>query len=238
MQHAIARVTGDAARWFNIDAGVVRVGARADLLVLRPEQLQHAAPAPVEVADPLLDGAERMVKRGNEAAIASVHVRGREVVRDGVPLPLLGSATNGSVLTPLIVLKDAAAVHERHRNRLDDERLDHPFSDYWDIFVFKHQARGNIALHCLGVVLMHGAVIATLLTFNPWFLLGVPLSQITGLLGHVVYERSHVDIRDLVFSWRASRSLNRLFVSVLRDRYGGEVQRVRTRYAEFVGDAS
>jgi N-acyl-D-aspartate/D-glutamate deacylase len=232
VEQAVARVSGEAARWFNIDAGRVRVGARADLVLLRPAALQQRAQV-TEIDDPLLSGARRLVKRGGEAALASVYIAGREVVRDGEPLPLLGSETIGSVLGPHVVLADRAAVLARHRNRLDDATLDHPFRDYWDIFVFKHQRRGNIALHCLGVLLMHGAVLAALLTLNPWWLLGIPLSQLTGLAGHLLYERSHVDMRDLVFSWRASRCLNRLFLSVLRGRYGAEVQRVRRRYAEY-----
>jgi len=235
---AIARVTGEAARWFNIDAGVVRLGARADLLLLRPNNVQQSASTPVEIDDHLLGGARRLVKRGNESSIASVYIGGREVVRDGEPLTMLGTVTTGAVLTPRVVLENRAAVHARHRNRLDEDTLDHPFRDYWDIFVFKHQTRGNIALHCLGVVLMYTAGISTLLTLNPWYLLGVPLSQVSGLLGHLVYERSHVDIRDLVFSWRASRCLNRLFLSVLRGRYADEVCRVRTAYAQFQGDVA
>ncbi|MCQ4165566.1 Mpo1-like protein [Tahibacter harae] len=231
-ERAVARVSGEAARWFGIDAGLIRVGARADLLLLRPEALKHATQL-VEIADPLLDGARRCVRRGGEAALAAVFVSGREVVRDGAPLPVLGTQRCGSVLTPAAPLRDRAAVQARHRNRLDDDTYDHPFQDYWDIFVYKHQAQGNIALHCLGVLLMHGAALAAVLSLNPWFLLGIPLSQLTGLAGHLIYERSHVDIRDLVFSWRASRSLNRLFFSVLRGRYGAEVRRVRERYAQY-----
>ena len=233
VERAIARVTGEAARWFNINGGIIRVGARADLLLLRPQQLQQGKSQASEVDDPFLDGARRLVKRGNESAIASVYIGGAEVVRDGVPRSTLGSAATGVVLPPAVVCKDRAAVAARHRNRLDDNILDHPFQDYWDIFVFKHQSLGNIALHCVGVVMMHTAMIGALITFNPWFLLGVPLSQATGLLGHIVYERSHVDIRDLVFSWRASRCLNRLLVSVLRGRYAAEVRRVRASYAAF-----
>src|SRR5437762_11212805 len=33
-QRAIERVTGEPARWFNLDAGVLRVGAAADVVVL------------------------------------------------------------------------------------------------------------------------------------------------------------------------------------------------------------
>ncbi|TDR45024.1 N-acyl-D-aspartate/D-glutamate deacylase [Tahibacter aquaticus] len=237
MEKAVARVSGEAAQWFNIDAGRLRAGARADLLLLRPQAL--AQPSRVtEVADALLQGAPRLVRRDDAAAVAAVFIGGEQVVRDGEPLPLLASRTLGQVLSPQRVPADAAAALARHRNRLDDATLDHPFRDYWDIFVYKHQARGNIALHCLGVLLMHGSVVAALLSGNAWWLLGIPLSQASGLLGHLLYERSHVDMRDLVFSWRASRCLNRLFVTVLRGRYALEVRRVRALYAQFLAAQS
>ena len=58
-------------------------------------------------------------------------------------------------------------------------------------------------------------------------------SQATGLAGHWLFERSHVDMRDVVFSWRASRCLNRMFFAVLRGRYWHEVGRVRSAFALF-----
>lgn len=231
-EKAIARVTGEAARWFNLDAGRLRRGARADLLLVKPDALLQASRI-TEIDDAHLSGASRLVRRDDANAVTAVYIAGQEVVRDGEPLPILGRQGLGEVLTPQYVAADRAAVLDRQRNRLDDDTLDHPFRDYWDIFVFKHQDRANIALHCLGVVLMHGSTLTALLTWNAWFLLGIPLSQLTGLLGHLLYERSHVDLRDLVFSWRASRCLNRLFVSVLRGRYGSEVRRVRDAYAQY-----
>lgn len=231
-EKAIARVTGEAAQWFNLDAGRLRPGARADLLLVKPEALLQPSRV-AEIDDAQLSGAPRLVRRDDHTAVASVYIAGTEVVRDGEPLPLLGRQALGGVLAPLQVPASRNAVLQRQRDRLNDEILDHPFRDYWDIFVYKHQDRANIALHCLGVVLMHGSTLAALLTWNAWFLLGIPLSQLTGLAGHLIYERSHVDLRDLVFSWRASRCLNRLFLSVLRGRYAGEVRRVREAYAQF-----
>lgn len=233
MERAVARVSGEPARWFGIDAGEVRVGARADLVLLQPDALLAPRAAPVEVDDALLDGARRLVARGSAAIVAAVWIDGREVVRDGEPMQDLGQRRCGGLLTPRMPIEGRAAVQQRHRNRLDDQTFDHPFLTYWDVFVFKHQAPGNIALHCAAVALMIGTPLAALLTRNAWWLLGVPLSQITGLIGHALFERSHVDTRDLVFSWRASQSLGRMAVGVLNGRYAGEVRRVRDRYADW-----
>lgn len=232
-ERAVARVTGEVARWFNLDAGALREGRRADLLVLSPAALKTAVPAPLEIADPLLEGARRMVKRGSAAAVASVFIAGIEVVRDGEPLPVLGTVPTGTLLAPTVKVRGQAAVLARYRNRIDDELVDHPFCDYWDIFVFKHQDRRNVLLHCLAVLMMYGSGLALLITWNPWWLLFVPASQATGLAGHWLFERSHVDMRDVVFSWRASRCLNRMFFAVLRGRYWHEVGRVRSAFALF-----
>ncbi|WP_313950575.1 Mpo1-like protein, partial [Accumulibacter sp.] len=237
-ERAIARVTGEAARWFNLDAGVLREGCRADLVLLCPEALRTPVPVPIEVDDPLLEGARRMVKRGSEAAVVSVWIAGIEVARDGAPLPVLGSVASGTLLEPTTKIRGGAAVLARHRNRLDDRLIDHPFDDYWDIFVFKHQQRGNVLLHCLAVLMIYGSGLALLATGNFWWLLLVPMSQATGLAGHWLFERSHVDTRDVVFSWRASQCLNRMFFAVLRGRYWHEVERVRGEFAAFQRSAS
>jgi hypothetical protein len=232
-ERAIARGTGEAARWFNLDAGEIRVGARADLVVLEPAALREPVPEPVEIDDAVLGGARRMVKRGSETVVASVLVGGAEVVRDGVPLPRLGREASGVLLSPTVPVKGRKAVLERYRNRIDDETIDHPFRDYWDVFVLKHQARGNVLLHCAAVLIMYALAVTLIATGNPWWLLLALVSQATGLAGHLLYERSHVDLRDVVFSWRASRSLNRMLLSVLRGRYWNEVERVRRELARF-----
>lgn len=234
-ERAIARVTGEAARWFNLDAGVIKIGARADLAILNPDALRDPCPVPIEIEDPVMDGAKRMVKRGSENTVRGVYVAGREVVHDGVPLPMLGKEAAGTVLGRTGKLHGKQAVLDLYRNRIDDDILDHPFNSYWDVFVFKHQHRGNVLAHCLAVLMMYGAWAGFVWSFNPWVLLLIPASQATGLIGHILFERSHIDIRDLLFSWRASRSLNRMFFAVLRGRYRVEVERVRSSYARYKG---
>jgi hypothetical protein len=179
-----------------------------------------------------------MVKRGSEAAVQSVYVGGVEVARAGAPLPALGSARAGRLLAPTVTARGRDAVLARYRNRIDDELVDHPFREYWDVFVFKHQAPGNVLLHCVAVLMMYASGAALVATWNPWWLLLVPLSQATGLAGHWLFERTHVDVRDVVFSWRASRCLNRMFFAVLRGRYWSEVGRVRSAFDRFQGAAA
>jgi N-acyl-D-aspartate/D-glutamate deacylase len=232
-QRAIARVTGEAARWFNLAAGELRAGRRADVVVLQPDALKEPIPVPVEVEDALLDGARRMVKRGAEKLVRSVYIGGMEVVRDGAPLPALGRARAGMLLEPSVKVRGARAVLERYRNRIDESTFDHPFRSYWEVFVFKHQQPWNVALHCVAVLLMYCALAGLVLSPSVWWLLLVVFSQAIGFAGHLLFERSHVDTRDAVFSWRASWCLNRMFFSVLSRSYWLEVGRVRTRFAEY-----
>ena len=235
-ERAIARVTGEAARWFNLDAGELREG--------RPCRPRAARSGGAGRAGARADRSRRPAAR-RRAAHGQARLRGGGEERAG-PRRRGGArrraaAGAGHACAPAsgsrrrCAARGRDAVLARYRNRIDDELVDHPFRDYWDIFVFKHQARGNVLMHCAAVVMMYAGGLAAVATWNPWWLLLVPLSQATGLAGHWLFERNHVDTRDVVFSWRASRCLNRMFLSVLRGRYWSEVGRVRSAFADFRG---
>ncbi|KDF02206.1 hypothetical protein Y900_025555 [Mycolicibacterium aromaticivorans JS19b1 = JCM 16368] len=97
VEQAVHRMTGELADWYQIDAGHLRVGDRADLVVINPKrldsQLDDYAEHPVEQ----YDGLPRMVNRNNDA-VDLVLIGGRAVVRDGEPTPVLGSERTGSFL--------------------------------------------------------------------------------------------------------------------------------------------
>ncbi|MBE9242362.1 Mpo1-like protein [Synechocystis salina] len=105
------------------------------------------------------------------------------------------------------------------RNKINTHILDHPFTDYWDIFVLKHQNPLNIALHLVGIVIFYGLLLSAWQLHQPLLLFALPLSQLTGLLGHFFFEKSHIDLQDAIFSWRASFCLGRLFWQVLTGKY-------------------
>jgi hypothetical protein len=112
----------------------------------------------------------------------------------------------------------------RNRNRINDQILDHPFTDYWDIFVLKHQHPLNIALHVVGMFVFYGLLWAAWILHNPWLLMALPLTQLLGLTGHWLFERSHIDLHDAVFSWRASYCLGRMLVRLLLGQYGEDIR--------------
>jgi N-acyl-D-aspartate/D-glutamate deacylase len=225
VERAVSRVTGEPARWFRLNAGVLKEGAKADLLLINPEHLREPISEQVEIRDQSLDGAVRMVKRGSERIIEAVYINGRLAVRNGEPAESLGQEKMGDALS-LSVPPDLEKVERlKRRNRINHTINDHPFVDYWDIFVLKHRNPYNIALHVLGVIVFYGLLIAALMTRNPWLLLLLPLSQMVGLAGHYFFERSHIDLQDAVFSIRASRCLNRMFFKLITGGYGREIQR-------------
>jgi hypothetical protein len=220
-ERAISRVTGEPARWFRLDAGVLREGAKADFVLINPERLTEPISEQSEISDPLLDGAMRMVKRGSERIVEAVYINGKLAIRRGEIMEILGREKLGDALA----LDAALPARSKDRNRINDSITAHPFVDYWDVFVMKHQNRLNIALHFLGVIIFYGALALAVAFRNPWLLLMLPASQLVGLMGHYFFERSHIDLQDAVFSLRASRCLNKMFLRIIAGKYGEDIKR-------------
>jgi N-acyl-D-aspartate/D-glutamate deacylase len=97
VEHAVHRLTGELADWYRIDAGHLRVGDRADIVVVDPAHLDATLEEYRESPVEQYGGLSRMVNR-NDAAVRAVYVAGRRVVADGEPTPLLGRERTGSFL--------------------------------------------------------------------------------------------------------------------------------------------
>ncbi|MEH3157407.1 MAG: amidohydrolase family protein [Gordonia paraffinivorans] len=97
IERAVHRLTGELADFYDIDAGHLRVGDRADLVVLDPtaldERLEEYHESPVEA----FGGLARMVNR-NDAVVDAVLVGGQIVVRHGVPTEIVGVERTGHFL--------------------------------------------------------------------------------------------------------------------------------------------
>jgi hypothetical protein len=50
--------------------------------------------------------------------------------------------------------------HQKLSYRINAQILDHQFTDYWDIFVLKHQHPINIALHVIGILFFYSLLFA------------------------------------------------------------------------------
>jgi N-acyl-D-aspartate/D-glutamate deacylase len=88
-ERAIYRLTGELGDWFGLDAGTLREGGRADLVVVDPQRLDAAVDAVAEEAMPEFGGHKRLVRR-NPAAVPAVIVNGRLAVERGEVLPQVG----------------------------------------------------------------------------------------------------------------------------------------------------
>ncbi len=97
VEQAVHRLTGELADWYRIDAGHLRVGDRADVVVLDPERLDASLDEYAEEPVDQYGGLSRMVNR-NDATVTAVFVGGRAVFREGRPTPLVGTRRTGRFL--------------------------------------------------------------------------------------------------------------------------------------------
>jgi N-acyl-D-aspartate/D-glutamate deacylase len=97
MEQAVHRLTGELADWYHLDAGHLRLGDRADLVVIDPEHLDATLDDYAEDTVDQYDGMSRMVNR-NDDTVSAVLVGGRAVFLDGKPTDVVGRQRTGSFL--------------------------------------------------------------------------------------------------------------------------------------------
>jgi N-acyl-D-aspartate/D-glutamate deacylase len=89
MGQAVYRVTGEIAEWFRIDAGVLALGKRADLVVVDPTKLDERLDVAHEEEMEGFGGLRRLVRR-NDETIDAVFVNGKLAIEHGLPTAQLG----------------------------------------------------------------------------------------------------------------------------------------------------
>lgn len=97
VEHAVHRLTGELAAWYRLDAGHLRIGDRADLVILDPERLDESLERYAEETVEQYGGLSRMVNR-NDDTVRAVFVGGRTVFVDGKPTELVGKKRTGRFL--------------------------------------------------------------------------------------------------------------------------------------------
>ncbi|MGV9664449.1 N-acyl-D-amino-acid deacylase family protein [Nocardia niigatensis] len=97
LEQAVHRMTGELADWYGLDAGHLREGDRADLVVIDPAGLDDSLDAYAECAVPTYDNLPRMVNR-NDQAVSAVFIGGHYVFGDGMPAESLGTHRTGRFL--------------------------------------------------------------------------------------------------------------------------------------------
>jgi N-acyl-D-aspartate/D-glutamate deacylase len=89
LEKAVWRVTGELAEFLGVDAGYLRLGDRADVVVVDPEALDERLEEYHE-AEMEGFGLRRMVNR-SDGAVAEVLVNGRRVLQGSEVDPRVGS---------------------------------------------------------------------------------------------------------------------------------------------------
>ncbi|MCZ8157945.1 MAG: amidohydrolase family protein [Leptospira sp.] len=89
MEHAVHRLTGEISDWFGIDAGYIKVGKRADLVLIDPKKLNDDLAKDVEASMPFMENYKRWVRR-NDDTIKKVFIQGKLAVDQGKPVSKLG----------------------------------------------------------------------------------------------------------------------------------------------------
>lgn len=100
------------------------------------------------------------------------------------------------------------------------------YLDEWQFFVWRHRGPGNLAMHFVSFWTFVIAMIALAITWNPWLLVLVPVSQLVGFLGHYWFEDGGVRSRDF-FRPQTLAYLLKIFTLIALGRYGAEMARVR-----------
>lgn len=90
IETAIWRLTGELGEWFDIDAGRLYEGARADLVIIDPSALDESLANYQEAPMEAFGGLQRMVNRG--AAVDAVLINGRIAFQQGEFASDLGQA--------------------------------------------------------------------------------------------------------------------------------------------------
>ncbi|MDX6740700.1 N-acyl-D-amino-acid deacylase family protein [Actinocorallia sp. A-T 12471] len=99
VERAVHRLTGELAAWYNLDAGFLRQGDRADLVIVNPTALDATLDEPHEAPADAYNGLIRMVNR-NDATVTAVLVAGTPLFANGTFTPAFGTHRTGRFLRP------------------------------------------------------------------------------------------------------------------------------------------
>jgi N-acyl-D-aspartate/D-glutamate deacylase len=88
-EQAVKRLTSELADWYDLDAGTLCEGDRADIVIIDPQGLDASVDAYHEERMPEFNGMSRMVNRSDSAVKATL-INGQWVFRDGAFRPGYG----------------------------------------------------------------------------------------------------------------------------------------------------
>jgi N-acyl-D-aspartate/D-glutamate deacylase len=101
LEKAVWRLTGELGDWLGVEAGHIRVGDRADVVVIDPAQLDGRLDEYHEAPMEGLDGLVRMVNR-SDGVVKSVLIRGKVAFEGGAVAPELGKVGGFGQFLPAV----------------------------------------------------------------------------------------------------------------------------------------
>jgi N-acyl-D-aspartate/D-glutamate deacylase len=112
LEKAIHKLTGELGEWFQIDAGTLEEGKRADLVIVDPAQLDYRVEEIHEEEIPELGNYVRLVRR-NPDAVPAVMVNGTLVAEAGEVLPEIGRTVGAGQFLRASSEKSSARANRR-----------------------------------------------------------------------------------------------------------------------------
>jgi N-acyl-D-aspartate/D-glutamate deacylase len=97
VERAVHRLTGELAHWYGLDAGFLREGDRADLVIIDPERLDGTLDEVHEAPIEEFGGMRRMVNR-NDPTVIATFVAGTRLYGEGAYASCLGTRRTGRFL--------------------------------------------------------------------------------------------------------------------------------------------
>lgn len=104
----------------------------------------------------------------------------------------------------------------------------------WQFFVIRHRQPANLAVHFVCFLLYFGGLGGALLTWNPWYLLGPPLSSLLGSPSHYLFDDGVVgfDRGEGILTRYVPLYVARIYWRMLRGRYREDIADAEARYRE------
>ena len=136
----------------------------------------------------------------------------------------------------LVSLEDERDYQNAIRYRIRASIPSHPFSDYWKIFLMKHQNPLCVGLHAAAMVYFYALLVYIISSGRYSLLLAIPLTQMIGLASHALFERNHIDFEDAIFSYRAFFCLNRMLALLMVGRYFATARAASQEYLKYAKD--
>lgn len=109
----------------------------------------------------------------------------------------------------------------------------------WDFFVLRHRQPANLAVHFVCLLLYFGGLLGALATFNPWYLLGPPLSSLLGSPSHYVFDDGIVgfDRGEGILTRYVPLYVARIYWRMLTGEYAADIARAEAEYRRVLGTA-